>query len=131
MVNYTGTFVIEDQTNGLSLEGEFNPPPADKSQQKAGLLSSVKSWWNSSGPVLPSDNFKLTIKRGAQVLQEAQGHGSWLEFLEFGSEKLWTIRSLPDLQWKEVPEETKLPSDSTFRRDLRMLRIPDYSNAQM
>ena len=123
--------MIEDELNGVVLEGEFNPPPVDKSQQKTGLFSSVKSWWNSSGPVLPSDNFKITIKRGTQVLQEAQGHGSWLEFMEFSGEKLWTIRSLPELPWKELPDEVKLPSDSTFRRDLRLLRIPDYSNAQM
>lgn len=122
---------MEDLTNGILLEGEFNPPPVDKSQQKSGLLSSVKNWWNSSGPVLPSDHFKITITRGSEVLPEAQGHGSWLESLEFRSEQLWNIRSIPELPWKELPEEEKLPSDSTFRRDLRFLRVPDYPNAQM
>ena len=131
VINYTGKCLFEDANNGVTLELEFNPPPVDKSQQKQGYMASLKSWWNSSGPVLPSDHFKTVVKRRGQVVQESSGRGSWLEFIEFGGENLWTIRNVPESPWKEIPETEKLPSDSAFRKDLQFLRVPDYPNAQM
>jgi hypothetical protein len=67
--------------------------------------------------------------------------GSWLSHLDFvprpcaqaedtgEAERLWTYDEVGAVQFESVPQERRLPSDCSFRKDVRLLAEGDVAGA--
>lgn len=109
IVNFEGNFSVVDRTNFLT---------ADITFEQTGLLSKVLFFRKKN--IVPTDFFNVNVRRSAcgETQNVCSGRGSWLEFLEFNTEKIWSI-NMKGGTWKTSQES--LPSDSKYRHDLQLL----------
>jgi len=102
----------------------------------------LKKFFGSSKTVQATDYISITIKQKAnngnktQVVV-AEGHGSWLEYIEFDGKTYWTIEEeLPtwkfvnDARLNEEHKEHLLSSDSYSRVDHQHLRLKEFDSSE-
>lgn len=125
-VNYVGKFSIRDVTHKLVCDCVF--------KTKKGIVGSLTSWMGSSQSH-PTDFFTATISQysdqNPNKVELTQGLGSWLEYVSFDDHKLWTIRDQIGMEWGQPEETLMLPSDSSYRLDMKYLKEGNIKQAQV
>ena len=128
-VNFYGSFEINDLKNKLAMRVTF--------EQDQGMIGSIAGtlggFLTGKKKELPSDFFKAKIFRYNDDNDEkeeiCQGTGSWLEYVRFGGQMLWSINMKPGEMWRVSSDH--LPSDSVYRPDLVCLLNGDVERAQV
>lgn len=135
--NVIGSMTITDHINKLEAEVIYNP------SSEKGVLKSFRNRLFKSPTKQVTDTISIIIRQKsnnstskAQV-NIAEGHGSWLEYIEFDGKMYWTIEDeIP--QWKSVNDsrlrpdlkEFLLESDSYLRLDHELLREKQYDDSE-
>lgn len=117
IANYVGTLRIEYETHNMYAEITINP----KTKKFLGIFGRKQK--------LPSDHLEVKFYRreGDKSVLLASGKGSWLENLEYDdNEEIWNIFG-PQDDWEFEPS---LPSDSSYRPDIKFIADKDYDQAQ-
>mmetsp|Transcript_21576 Transcript_21576/g.39467 ORF Transcript_21576/g.39467 Transcript_21576/m.39467 type:complete len:352 (-) Transcript_21576:28-1083(-) len=126
IVNYVGKFNVTDITHQLVCECEF--------VTKKGMIGSLTSWFKSK-TTHPTDFFNIVIRQYSEQNEHevvlARGLGSWLEYVAFNDNRLWTIKDPITADWTPHEVSQRLPSDSSFRPDLKYLRQGNLKQAQI
>eukprot|EP00696_Hemimastix_kukwesjijk_P009341 gnl/Hemi2/21834_TR7289_c0_g1_i1.p1 gnl/Hemi2/21834_TR7289_c0_g1~~gnl/Hemi2/21834_TR7289_c0_g1_i1.p1 ORF type:complete len:435 (+),score=130.94 gnl/Hemi2/21834_TR7289_c0_g1_i1:145-1305(+) len=122
LFEYLGKMKVDDDTNNLHLELEFNP---DGGFFKT-LFSSAKH---------PTDWFRGQITQNVcKPGSKPKPHnlmlveGSWLTHLDIGNVRYWEVDRFRG--FRPQPVANPLPSDSRFRADLQFLSVDDFERAQ-
>ena len=118
VASFIGTFIVDYETHDMYAEVTINPKP----KKFLGMFGGKSK--------LPSDHLVVNFyeRNGKKPKLLSSGKGSWLEDLEFdGDGEVWNIFE-PQDEWEYLPN---LPSDSSYRPDLKMLEEKNIEEAQV
>lgn len=110
------------------------PSCSGKGDSNSGFLSSVSNVGNFFG-------YGCAAADEAAVPSDALGvfHGNWLSHLAYSSgpdgrcddaECLWALHEVEREAFETLPQDQLLPTDCTFREDLRLLAQGDMKGAE-
>ena len=109
-MEYLGDMEVCDEKNGVKCTLKFN-------------ANATRGWLGTYGV---TDQFKGTITQKDKTVQV---EGSWIKNLSFDGVEFWNIHK--DVGYDMIPEPNPLPSDCSFRTDLRALADGDIEEAQI
>ncbi len=137
MANIVGEVEVIDKKNKLAAFIELDPD--ERLNSLWGKLSDSfkhisKFFWIGNGvkDKRPSDTTVITIYDESNEEEEKEldwGAGSYLESISFGKKAYWENGD-PFCTYYSTEDRFLLPSDSTLREDLRLIKALDWTNAQ-
>jgi len=128
--NYKHCGIVTDEANNLAIFLKFNP---DEKSTLGKLFSSQKTTPDTArGQITQFTDIefdkdgKHSLKKNAKSFGAIEGQ--WTKFLSYDNEKYWEKGEYPLTRYYR--DDYILPSDSTFREDLKYFIADDEINAQ-